>query len=160
MATTIQELPRREIETVLPLLLLAEPSERALRWGLQHLSDAVYRMDVDGELVGAASVRWRDEPCEIEEIGITPERQGQGLGRQLIAWLVEEARRRGKREMIVGTPNASIGNIAFYQRVGFRMDHIRHDYFRYYPEPRFENGIEVRDMIVFRRDVQRMNDEG
>lgn len=153
MATTITQIQTNEIETIFPLLLLAEPSERALRWGLQHLSDTIYRMDVDSELVGAVSMRWRDDPCEIEEIGITPDRQGQGLGRELIGWLLEEARGRGKREMIVGTPNASIGNIAFYQRVGFRMDHIRHDYFRYYREPRYENGIEVRDLLVFRREL-------
>lgn len=159
MATTIKQVPPNQIDTVLPLLLLAEPSESALRWGLQHLSDTVYRMDVDGELVGAVSMRWRDDPCEIEEIGIAPARQGQGFGRELIGWLVGEALRRGKRKMIVGTPNASINNIAFYQKVGFRMDHVRHDYFRYYREPRFENGIEVRDLLVFRRELRVKNEE-
>ena len=99
MATTIQQVPPNEIEKVLPLLLLAEPSERALRWGLQHLSDTVYRMEVDSELVGAASIRWRDEPCEIEEIGIVPERQGQGLGKQMLRSILQSAQERGDRSM-------------------------------------------------------------
>ena len=149
----ITQLQAHEIEQALPLLLLAEPSEPALRWGLAHLSDAVYAMRLDGELVGAVTMQWRDDPCEIEEIGITPERQGQGLGRKLIEWLLEEARRRGKQVMLVGTPTASLGNIGFYQRVGFRADHVRQNYFRYYRPPRYENGIQVLDMLVFRREL-------
>lgn len=153
MPITITETHGPAIEPLIPLLLQAEPSEPALRWGLAHLSDAVYRMDDDGVLVGAASIQWRDEPCEIEELGIAPDRHGQGLGRQFIVWLCDEARRRGKRTIIVGTPNASLGNIGFYQKVGFRMDHIRNDYFRYYRTPRFENDIQIRDLLVFKCEL-------
>jgi GNAT superfamily N-acetyltransferase len=153
MTITIREARRDELEELIPLLLLAEPSEPALRWGLANLSDAVYRMDDDGALVGAASVQWRAAPCEIEELGIAPERQGQGLGRRLIAWLGEEARRRGYRQMVVGTANSSLGNIAFYQKCGGRMDHIRPNYFRYYGRPVSEGGIQKIDLLVFRFDL-------
>lgn len=153
MTITIREARPDEIEELIPLLLLAEHSERGLRWGLANLVDAVYRMDDDGQLVGAATLRWRDEPCEIQELAIAEERQGQGLGRQMIDWLRAEAIRRGKRQMLVGTANASIGNLAFYQRVGFRMDHVRQDYFRYYREPVYENGIQILDMLVFRCEL-------
>jgi hypothetical protein len=33
------------------------------------------------------------------------------------------------------------------------MHHVRRDYFSYYRTPRIEHGIEVRDLLVFRRDV-------
>jgi ribosomal protein S18 acetylase RimI-like enzyme len=138
-----------EIEALIPILRQAEETERALRWSLANLSDMVYRLDVGGQLAGAATVQWRSDPCEIMELAIAPELHGQGLGKQLVAWLVEEAQRRGKRQMLVGTANSSIENIAFYQKCGFRMDQIRRDYFRYYHEPRYENGIQVRDMLVF-----------
>lgn len=153
MTITIRQATDDEIESLIPLLLLAEASERGLRWGLAHLVDAVYRMDDNDRLVGAATLRWNDEPCEIQELAIVEERQGQGLGRHMIEWIVEEARRRGKQRMLVGTANASIGNIAFYQKCGFRMDHVRRDYFRYYREPVYENGIQIRDMLVFSRDL-------
>lgn len=153
MSITIRQADDNEIEALIPLLLLAEPSERGLRWGLQHLVDDVYRMDDDGQLVGVATVRWDGDECEIHELAILPERHGQGLGRQLIEFLVAEATQRGKQRMIVGTANASIGNIAFYQKVGFRMDHVRQDYFRYYREPIYEYGIQIRDMLMFRRDL-------
>ncbi|HKG95351.1 MAG TPA: GNAT family N-acetyltransferase [Gemmatimonadaceae bacterium] len=155
MPHLIREARPDEIEQLIPLLLLAEPSESALRWGLRNLSDTVYRMDdaATGELVGAASVRWNDEPCELEELAVAAARQGRGLGKELVAWLLAEGRRRGKRAMVVGTRNASIGNIAFYQKCGFRMDHVRADYFWYYREPVYEHGIRVRDLLVFRCDL-------
>lgn len=153
MTIVIREVTGDEIEEVIPLLLLAEGSERALRWGLAHLVDTVYRMDDDGQLVGAATLRWNDEPCEIQELAIVEERQGQGLGKQFMAWLLDEGRQRHKRQIVVGTANSSIPNIAFYQKCGFRMDHIRQDYFRYYREPVYEHGIQIRDMLVFRYDL-------
>jgi ribosomal protein S18 acetylase RimI-like enzyme len=110
-------------------------------------------MDDDNQLVGAATMRWRSDGCEIMELAIAPERQGQGLGKHLVAWLIAEARRRGKGEMLVGTANSSIDNIAFYQKCGFRMDQIRKDYFWYYREPHYEYGIQVRDMLVFRCEL-------
>jgi len=150
MSITICPTRPDEIEALIPLLLLAEESEPGLRWGLANLVDMVYRADDGDALVGAATMQWRGDPCEIMELAIAPERQGQGFGKQLVAWLVDEARRRGKQAVLVGTANASIDNIAFYQKCGFRMDHVRKDYFWYYREPVFENGIQVRDMLVFR----------
>lgn len=160
MSITIREARPDEVEQLIPLLLAAEPSESALRWGLAHLSDTLYRMDDDGELVGAVSMNWSDEPCEIEELAVVPNRRGQGLGRQLITWLLEEARRRGKRQLLVGTPNSNLVAIAFYQRCGLRMDQVRQDYFRYYREPVYQNGIQTRDMIVFRYDLTKTPQRG
>jgi GNAT superfamily N-acetyltransferase len=149
----IRVLQPDEIDEIIPLLLLAEPSEGALRWGLANLSDEVYGMKMEGQWVGAATLRWRSEPAEIGELAIATAHQGQGLGKQFVAWIVDEARRRGKALLVVGTSNASVGNILFYQRCGFRMDHVRANYFRYYRTPRYENDIEVRDLLVFRYDL-------
>ena len=151
---TITEVPPDQYETVIPLLNEAEEWEPALRWGLEHLSDAVYRLDEDGALAGAVSVQWRADPAEIEELAIDPARRGRGLGRQLVAWVLQEARRRNKRAVIVGTANSSILNLKFYQLCGFRLDHVRKDYFRYYPEPRFEDGLQIRDLIMFRIELE------
>jgi N-acetylglutamate synthase-like GNAT family acetyltransferase len=153
MSITIREARDDEIEELIHILRQAEESEGALRWSIANLSDVVYRMDDDGELVGAATMQWRHDPCEIMELAIAPERQRQGLGKQLVTWLVGEARRRGKTAVLVGTANASIDNIAFYQHCGFRMDHLRKDYFWYYRKPHYENGIQIRDLLVFRYDL-------
>ena len=152
MPLSIRQAERHEIERLVPILLLAEPSEPSLRWSLRHLSDAVYQAERDGQVVGAATVRWDDEPCEIVELGIAPSEQGKGRGRAFVEWLLDEGRRRRKKAMIVGTRNSSIGNLAFYQKCGFRMDHVRADYFWYYDETPVENGIPTRDLVVFRYD--------
>ncbi|HJQ69478.1 MAG TPA: GNAT family N-acetyltransferase [Blastocatellia bacterium] len=153
MSIILKQVEADEVDEVLPLLLLAEPSESALRWSLDNLSDTVYRAEQGGQLVGAATMRWSSEPCEIVELGIDEGRQGQGIGREIIESLLVEARRRGKQKMLVGTGNSSIGNIVFYQKCGFRMDHIRRDYFWYHREREMENGIWTRDMLVFSYDL-------
>ena len=153
MPITIREARADEVESLIPILLEAEPSRRALRYSLRNMSDAAYRLDVDGELAGAATMRWRGEPCEIIELAIAPSRQGQGLGREMVNYLTIEARRRGQTRVIVGTATTSVGNILFYQKCGFRLDSIRPDYFWYHDPPLVEHGIEVRDMIVFRHDL-------
>jgi N-acetylglutamate synthase-like GNAT family acetyltransferase len=160
MSITIREAHSDEIQELIPILRQAEESELALRWSLANLSDTVYRMDADGQLVGAATMQWRGDPCEIMELAIAPQRHGQGLGKQLVAWLIDEARRRGKRQLLVGTANSSISNIAFYQKCGLRMDHIRKDYFWYYRKPVYENGIRIRDMLVFKIDLGELSDGG
>ena len=42
MALSIQQAHPDEIDQLIPILLQAEESERALRWGLKNLVDAVY----------------------------------------------------------------------------------------------------------------------
>ena len=158
MDIRIREAQASEIEALFPLLLLAEASESALHWSLDHLSDTVYVMHQANKSVGAATMRWDTEPCEIVELAIAPEHHGRGLGRQFLEWLIGEGRRRGRKEMLVGTANSSIGNISFYQKCGFRMDHVRKDYFWYHREQGYENGLPIRDMLVFRYDLRQADD--
>lgn len=153
MNYAIREANQREIEALVPILLQAEHSERALRWGLANLVDSVYQLQVGEQLVAAATVQWRNDPAEIIELAVAPELHGHGYGRAMIAAIIEQARQRGKQQLIVGTANSSIGNIAFYQKCGFRMDSIRRDYFWYYREPVYEQGIRVLDMLMFRYDL-------
>jgi GNAT superfamily N-acetyltransferase len=149
----IREASSAEIEALIPILLQAEHSERALRWGLANLVDCVYHMDVDGQPVAAATVQWRNDPAEIIELAVAPQMHGQGYGRRMIHAIIELARQRGKQQLIVGTANSSIGNLAFYQKCGFRMESVRRDYFWYYREPVYEDGIRIRDMLMFSYDL-------
>jgi ribosomal protein S18 acetylase RimI-like enzyme len=68
----------------------------------------------------------------------------------MIAALLTEAAARGVSSVLVGTANAGLENIAFYQKCGFRMDSVRKDYFDYFPQPVYENGIQLRDMLMLR----------
>ncbi len=49
-----------------------------------------------------------------------------------------------------GTGNSGIGQLAFYQKAGFRLWRVERDFFspeRGYPEGIEENGIPLRDMV-------------
>ena len=116
--------------------MLADPS---------LISYAAYR---DGKTVGAVVVRWNAK-SEIKLLAVDAARRGQGNGRAIVAEVVEEARRRGVKRLLVGTGNFSLDNIAFYQKCGFRMSHVRRGWFDAVDPPEFWQGIKLRDMIVF-----------
>ena len=147
------ELSVDDHDAVVPLLLLAEPSASALEWSLANLSDTIYRFDLGATLVGAATMRWRDDPSELVELAVDVAHQGHGIGRRIVEWLVAEGRRRGRQAIEVGTSSTSLDNIAFYQKCGFRPSAVRREYFWYYRGEKLENGIPIRDMLVFRYDL-------
>jgi ribosomal protein S18 acetylase RimI-like enzyme len=62
----------------------------------------------------------------------------------------------GVRRLELMTGNSGIGQIAFYQKAGFRLLRIERDRFtpeRGYPTPIHENGIRLRDALWFDLDL-------
>jgi len=55
----------------------------------------------------------------LDNIAVQPEHQGQGLGRQLVAFAEAEARRLGFAELRLYTHEKMVENIALYKRLGF-----------------------------------------
>ena len=55
----------------------------------------------------------------LDNIAVRPDRQGQGLGRRLIAFAEEQARRLGHSEVRLYTHETMTENIALYTRLGF-----------------------------------------
>jgi ribosomal protein S18 acetylase RimI-like enzyme len=100
-------------------------------------------------------VHWEeDKPGEILYIAVAAALRGRGYGKQIIQALQNELYRRGGRTLLVGTANAALENIAFYQKCGFRMFEVRRDYFAYIQPPVSEHGIQLRDMLVLRYDLE------
>lgn len=155
MPLITESLPNQETDFLLPVLADAEEGEERIRATLLDPACTAYASWLDGRLAGAAVVRWgNDEPGEIIYIAVSPNLRGRGYGKQIIHFLLEELRRRGGHALLVGTANASLENIAFYQKCGFRMFEIRRDYFAYIQPPIAEHGIILRDMLVLRYDLQ------
>jgi len=78
-----------------------------------------YLVTVEGRAAGVICVRhpWLRGPY-IELLGMFPEHRGRGLGRQVLAWAENEARREAKNLWVV----ASAFNhqaLNFYQSLGF-----------------------------------------
>ncbi len=147
-AVTLKTATEAETETLVALLEDALSSETRRRAMLADTSLASYTAYRNAELVGAVVVRWGDD-SEIELLAVKAARRGQGIGRAMMAAVIEEARQRSVKRLLVGTGNFSLDNIAFYQKCGFRMSHIQRGYFDTVNPPEVWQGIKLRDMIVF-----------
>ena len=147
-AITLIAAANAETEALVALLEDALSSEDKRRTLLADSRVTAYAAHQNAELVGAVVVRWGGE-SEIELLAVNAAWRGQGIGRAIVAEVVEEAPRRGVKRLLVGTGNFSLDNIAFYQKCGFRMSHVRRGYFDSIDPPEFWQGIKLRDMIVF-----------
>lgn len=68
--------------------------------------------------------------------------------RRLLQDAVDRHRAKGWRELHIGTGNSSIGQLALYQKCGFRIYSVVKDFFTDKYEGKIhENGIWCRDMI-------------
>jgi ribosomal protein S18 acetylase RimI-like enzyme len=123
---------------------------RSLLTDGQHTSYVAYHSDM---VVGAVAMYWqmaRAGECEIEYIATVRSLRRRGYGRRLMTALFAEARLHNVTSILVGTDNTAFDTIAFYQKCGFRMDHVRHDFFSYIHPLLVNNGLLVQDMLVLR----------
>lgn len=146
-----------EREAFVPLLLLAD-AESQVRDYLQH-GDLYALRGADGGPLGVTLVlpdAVEPGTVELRAVAIDPAQHNRGLGRRMLASVLADLRARGCSRSVVGTSNAGIGQIAFYQKAGFRIWRIERDYFTpqkgYDPDER-ENGLPHRDMIWFDQDL-------
>lgn len=96
------------------------------------------------------------EEAELRAVAVAESEQGKGLGTQIINAVFERLRASGVRRVIVGTASSGVRQLAFYQRLGFRLTHIEADFFtteKGYPPGLEENGIATRDMVWMARDL-------
>jgi ribosomal protein S18 acetylase RimI-like enzyme len=73
----------------------------------------------------------------------------EGIGTALVRAALDRAFAAGATQVLVATATADIGNLRFYQRLGFRMDRIERDVFtaeRGYAALDVD-GIPVRDRV-------------
>jgi GNAT superfamily N-acetyltransferase len=145
--------PRAELR---PLFELAEDSRLQLD-AYADLGRVLVARRGD-ELVGHLQLVPTDRPGEIElkNMAVLPAERGTGVGRALVEAAIDACRTEGARVLLVATGAADVGNLRFYQRVGFRMLSIERDAFTPatgYPEPIVIDGIELRDRVWLSLDL-------
>jgi ribosomal protein S18 acetylase RimI-like enzyme len=144
MSLLIQEVP--VTNAPIELLLLADPSEDKIH---SYLSGSKCFIASSGAVVvGACVVQPRGtDTHELMSIAVHPAHQKSGYGTALLKWVIDYFRVSGARQLEVGTGTFGY-QLAFYQRHGFRVTSIDHDFFvKNYPEPIFEDGIQLFDML-------------
>src|ERR1700716_3963856 len=75
--------------------------------------------DVDAAIAAIIVLLPKPDHLLLDNIAVRPDSQGQGLGRQLIAFAEAEARRLGHAELRLYTHQKMTENIALYARLGF-----------------------------------------
>lgn len=144
MSLLIQEIPA--IDAPIELLLLADPSEDKVRSYL--FGSKCFVASSNGAVVGSCVVQPRGAGAhELMSIAVQPAHQKSGYGTALLKWVVDFFHKSGASQIEVGTGTFGY-QLAFYQRHGFRVTSIDHDFFvKNYPEPIFEDGIQLFDML-------------
>ncbi len=100
--------------------------------------------------------------AEIRSMAVEEALQGRGVGRALVAAAIALTRDEGRTTLVVATATADIGNLRFYQRLGFRMRMIERDAFTPatgYPPDLEADGIPVRDRVWLDLPLNRADPE-
>lgn len=136
------------------LLLLADESKASIDDYIGR--GTCYAALLGDEVVGGyVLLHTRPFTAEIINIAVSPAHQRKGVGTSLLAHAVMTARTAGFRVLEIGTGDTDAGQIALYERCGFIRCGLDRDYFRkYYPVPILENGVECRDMVRLRMELQ------
>jgi ribosomal protein S18 acetylase RimI-like enzyme len=157
-ALRLERLPRgAHREAYVPLLLMADEPQ-PLRGYLNDGDLYVLRGAADEAIGATLVIPDTPEPgtVELRAVTIAEAHQNRGYGKQMLAGVLADLKAHGVRRVTVGTSNAGIGQIAFYQKVGFRLWRIERDYFtpeKGYDPDEQENGLSHRDMVWFDLDL-------
>ncbi|MBW7458704.1 GNAT family N-acetyltransferase [Paenibacillus sepulcri] len=135
------------------LLLLADPSRKLVDGYIRR--GQCFVAELNDEIAGVyVLLPTRPGTVEIVNIAVDESKQGQGIGRRLVNHAIQQARSHGYKTIEIGTGNSGIGQLALYQKCGFRITGVDRDFFiRHYTEEIFENGIQVVDMIRLAQDL-------
>ena len=66
-----------------------------------------------------------DDAIIIVALGILPKYQNAGVGKSLIEKVETEAKRLGKKKLLVSTSNDDLPALAFYQSLGFQIYEVK-----------------------------------
>jgi ribosomal protein S18 acetylase RimI-like enzyme len=139
-----------------PLFSLAEDSASALD---SYLADGRVLVAVSGDnLVGHLQLVDTGTPghIEIKNMAVREDQQRRGIGGLLVRQAITRLGAEGVVCLRVATAAADIGNLRFYQRLGFRMRSVERDTFTEatgYPPGILIDGIPLRDRVWLDRPI-------
>ncbi len=133
----------------LTLLLLGDEQEEMIDRYLER--GDLYVMTEGGRTVAVCVVT--DEGggvFEVKNLAVEPACQRRGYGRAMLEYVAGAYAGRG-HTLLVGTGDSPL-TVPFYERCGFTRSHVIRDFFlENYDHPIVEAGVQLRDMIVFKR---------
>ncbi|WP_280771685.1 GNAT family N-acetyltransferase [Salipaludibacillus daqingensis] len=135
------------------LLLLADPSRSMVEEYLKR--GECFIAETDNLVIGVfVLLPTRPDTVELINVAVAEKHHGRGIGKLLVMNAIQTAKGLGYKTIEIGTGNSSIGQLALYQKCGFRITGVDIDFFiRHYQEEIIENGIQCRDMVRLSYDL-------
>ena len=148
--TEITEADSRE--EYIPLLLIGDEQEEMVRKYLDCCE--LWLLKDDGEVRALCAVT--DEgngTLELKNIAVYPVFQHRGYGRKLIDFICSRYSGTFSR-LIAGTGDSPL-TVPFYEKCGFVCIRTVKNWFtENYDHPIFEEGVQLRDMLIFEKDLE------
>ncbi|XHH10346.1 MAG: GNAT family N-acetyltransferase [Candidatus Bathyarchaeia archaeon] len=134
------------------LLLLADETVEAIN---RYIFDSdIFVLEESSQIIAVYALQKLDaETVEIKNIAVTLTFQGRGLGKLLLNDAADRAKAQGFKAVLIGTGDAT-KQLALYQKMGFKRVGIRRNFYvDNYPKPIFENGVQLKDMVVLKKEL-------
>jgi ribosomal protein S18 acetylase RimI-like enzyme len=87
----------------------------------------VWTISEIADIVGFVVLRSDDASLHVENVAVDPEQHGRGLGRALLTFAEDEARRRGFHRLDLYTNAKMRENLALYPLLGWKETGRRHE---------------------------------
>ena len=141
---------RENKKQYISLLLLADEQEDMIDRYLEK--GTMYVLDDGGVKAECVVTGEGGGILELKNLAVNPECQRKGYGKALIDFLV--ARYSGEYAVLqVGTGDSPL-TVPFYERCGFTRSHSIPNFItEHYDHPIFECGVQLVDMVYFRRNL-------
>lgn len=129
------------------LLLEADPSKELIDSYLKR--SATFEVLQGTDLIGiVVLLKTRPESLEIVNISVHKEYQNKGVGQKILQFSIQYAKKNAIVSLQIGTGSTSFSQLYLYQKMGFRMTHIDHNFFiHHYKEEISEHGLVLKDMV-------------
>jgi len=148
----IRQLQKNE-EIPYNLLLLADETIEAIN---RYINDSeIFIFEKDNKTFAVYVLqKISDDTIEIKNIAVDTKHQGQGIGKLLLRDAISRAKAKGFKTIIIGTGDIAIKQLHLYQKVGFEIFDVKKGfYLDNYPEPIYENGIQLKDMVMLKKEL-------
>ena len=121
-AASVQDLVSSAYSHYIPLIGRT-PIPMLTNYAEAVLSHEVWVLDDGGTIVGVLELDPRPDHLWLENVAVLPDRQGQGLGRILLAHAERVAREHDLSQIRLLTNERYLANIGMYERHGYVETH-------------------------------------
>jgi [ribosomal protein S18]-alanine N-acetyltransferase len=107
----------------------------AFPWTLTNFADSIvadydfWAIESSAGILAYALVMWLPEEAHLLNITVDPERQGLGLGRNFLTWILKDVQARGADSLMLEVRVSNPSALSLYLSLGFTQIGIRKSYY-------------------------------